>query len=343
MEHVKHPQRRLAPIVVAVEDPLLLPEALHIAAACGRPVIEAADPPQLARVCARACAVLADASFAPLSPSPTTFVVAASAETARPGEYVLPAQAADLLRALGAINSRGDAAVADNGRVVAVVGAAGGLGASTFAASISRRAAARGATLVDGHRRSGGLDLLLGIEDVPGARWGEVELGDGVIAREDIRRALPATRDDIAVLTCGRSAIPDPHAARTDDVDAVVSAVATAGVTVLDAPLEAVPARCDLAVVLVAARLRVAAAAARVVAECAAAGIPHALVVRDDAWASLSPAELEAVAGSQVLTRLRQVRGLTSQVERSGLPERLPRPLAQAADAVLAELTGAAR
>ncbi|UIZ92322.1 hypothetical protein JZY91_00420 [Corynebacterium sp. CNCTC7651] len=345
---MKSPQRTQAPIVVAVEDPLLLPEALHVAAACGRPVLEVSDRSQLSRVRGRAWAMLVDASFAPPDPTPTTFVVAASTDAAAPGAFVLPAQAADLLRALGALAQRGIVSGRDAGTVIAVIGAGGGVGASTLAGAVCKRASSRGATLVDAHSRSGGLDLLMGIEDVPGARWGEIELGEGVVAREDVRRALPTTRDGVAVLTCGRSSIVEPPAPGRDAVEAVVSAVGADGVTVLDAPVELVPARCDLAVIVVAPQLRPAAAAAGIAAALQTGGVPHALAVRDSAWASLSSEELATVAGAPVLTTVRNCRGLTGTVERRGLPERLPRPLAQAANAVLAEagapgFAGAAR
>ncbi|WJZ06692.1 septum site-determining protein Ssd [Corynebacterium glaucum] len=333
---------RPAPILVAVDDPLLHPEALHIAAACGRPVVEVSDEVQLARMQPKAFASLIDGSLGPPTPTPTTFVITASPGAAPPGAFVLPAQAADLLRALGALSLRGEPDPAAAGAVIAVVGAAGGAGVSTLAAAVSARAGA-GSVLVDAHPRSGGLDLLLGIEEVPGARWGEIELGEGVIARGDLLRALPSTDAQVAVLTVARTTIVDPFPLRAEDVDAAVAACASDGVTVIDAPVSAIPPRCDLAGIVVPAQLRPAAAAAAIVAQCDAAGIAHGLIVRDCAWASLNQSELERVTGSRVLARLRTCRGLARTIERGGLPARLPRPLAHAADAVLAEATRGAR
>lgn len=326
---------RVDPIVVAVDDPALHPEALHIAAACGRPVVTVSDPAQLARVSPRAFALLVDAPFHP-APSPQTFLVASDPADARgPNAFVLPAQAADLLRALGSLQRRFVAPSASGGQVIAVVGAAGGVGASTLAASLSRQAARQGATLVDAHRRSGGLDLLLAVEEKPGARWGEIEFGEGVVAREDVRRALPTTPDGIAVLTYPRTTVTEPPAVAARDVEAVVGAVGSDGVTVLDAPAELVPQRCDLACVVLPAQLRAAAAAAGMVAELAASGIPHALVVRDASWQALSEDELERITASRVLARVGNVRGLTRSVEQSGLPQRLPRPLAKTCNDIL--------
>lgn len=333
----------VAPIVVAVSDPLLHPEAIHIAAACGRPILEAKDAAQLAQLAAKAFALLVDVAFTPSTPTPHTFLITASPEAAGREAFVLPAQSADLLRALGGLAMRGEPVVTDAGVTIAVVGAAGGVGVSTLAASISRRAhatrlASSGATLIDANRISGGVDLLLGIEAVPGARWGEIELGEGVVSRGDVRRALPTTNDDIAVLTFSRSTVLDPVTVGPREVDAVVAAVSSAGVTVIDAAPGMLPARCDLVCIVVPPQLRAAAGAARIATECAAAGLAHALVVRDCQWESLGAEELERAVGARTVTRLRTRSGLTRAVERQGLPERLPRELASAADAVLAEV-----
>ena len=61
--------------------------------------------------------------------------------------------------------------------VLAVVGGSGGVGASTFAAALATAAAP--ATLIDLDPVSGGIDVLLGIEDVPGARWSGLRLEGG--------------------------------------------------------------------------------------------------------------------------------------------------------------------
>lgn len=336
MYQVKQDHARQAPIVVAVADPLLKPEALHLAAACGRPVVEAADAAQVERLQGRAFAVLADATLAPPSPHPATFVIAGATEDAPDGSFILPVQAAEVLKGLGALAARGVTAGAAGGVVIGVVGAAGGVGASTLAASISKRAAKRGATLIDAHADSGGLDLLLGIEEQPGARWGEIEVGEGAVSRADVRRALPATQEQCAVLTFGRSAVVDPYRVGREEVEAVVAALGAEGVTVVDTPVELLPSRCDLAVIVAPAQLRAAAAAARIGAHCSAVSVPFALVVRDCSWASLSPDELERIVGAPVIARLGNVSRLTSVVERGGLPTALPRTLLRAADAVLA-------
>lgn len=67
-------------------------------------------------------------------------------------------------------------AVADpstRGRVVAVVGARGGAGATSFAVALALAAARAGrrTMLVDADPYGGGIDLALGAEDIDGARW----------------------------------------------------------------------------------------------------------------------------------------------------------------------------
>lgn len=335
------------PLLIAVDDPLAHPEALHIAAATGRPVIDADGPDALRRHYARAHAVFLDAAHADtlssLPARPGVFLLAADVARApqqhvgAEGVFVVPDQAGELLRAVGALQTR--AATSRGGEaVIAVLGAAGGVGASTLGAAICR-AAPRGLEpmLIDAHRYSGGLDLLLGIEEEIGARWGEIVLGDGSVNRSDVRRALPSTRDGIAVLTHARTAINDPTGADKRDIERLVAATSGAGLTVVDAPVRLVPTRCDLAVVLVPAEVRGAAAAARIVAECAAASTPAAVVARHRGWSSLDNAEIGRIARAEVIAEVGQIPRLSRAVEVEGLPQRLPRALAKAAEVILTE------
>lgn len=330
------------PIVVAVDDSNTHAEAVHLAAATGRQVIDVGDDAQLARHSHAAFAVLASPSrLEAVGHARNVFAVTGDLPSAegQAGVYVLPAQAADLLRAIGAL-ALTPAEVHSPGTTVAVVGAAGGAGASTLAAAVCRGAVGAGhtATLIDAHWLSGGLDLLLGLENDPGARWGEIEIGEGALSRDALRSALPTTEDGIAVLTFPRQNVADPYRLSVEELNRAVGAVATAGVTVVDASMDLLPARCDLAVIVLPAELRAAAAAARLVAECSASSIPHALILRDGGWSALSAEEIEHTTRSRVLGRIRTVRGLTRSVEQAGLAGHLPRHLATAAQAVLGEV-----
>lgn len=322
-------------ITIAVSDAALHPEAMHLAAATGMPVtdLSSAEPAEVARRCEQAFAILIDAHFATHLPPavlrrPNCFELGQQR-----GAYDVPDQSGQLLRALGALRTPKDH---ERGRVIGVVGASGGVGASTFAAACARAAAP--STLVDGHAHSGGLDLLLGIEEEIGARWGEIAIGEGAVAREDVRRALPATPDGVAVMTCSREVSGAGFGADVGDLEALVEVLGTGGVTVVDAPCAQLPARCDVVAILVAPQVRAVSAAAQLVAECERAGLRHVLVVRDIGWAGIGVDEIAAIAGSRVVATIGQVRGLTKRVEQRGLPSRLPTGLAKAAKAVLEEV-----
>lgn len=335
----------VSPILVVIEDPAVYSEAIHLAAATGRPLVDAgADLAACLSHYDTAYAVLIDAPVAQRlgnrPPRAGVFVVGADpvALGAQPNSFVLPAQAADLLRALGTLERAAHQARAA-GAVIAVLGAAGGAGTSTVGASISRAAGGELApTLVDAHRYSGGLDLLVGVEEAAGARWGEITIGEGAIEREDLRRALPQTRDGIAILTCSRTTVSDPFVLDAATLERTVAVLGTAGVTVVDCPVGLVPRRCDLALVVTPGEVRAAAAATRIAAELAAHRIPAAILARRRAWSGLSSAEIERVTRSRVIAEVPEIARLTRAVETTGLPARLPRPLAAAAKKVLAEV-----
>lgn len=340
---------RTSPILVAVDDPTVHSEAVHLVAVAGHPVVDAsADPAAFQRSYESCFAVLLDSSVVPPPHRrPGVFLVGGEPDeldkqfAARPWSddaFVLPAQAADLLRAIGALRHGGLEHRA-RGTVVAVVGAAGGAGASVLGASISRSCGAELApSLVDAHRYSGGLDLLLGVENAVGARWGEITVGEGEVARDDIRGALPATADGIAVLTSSRTTISDPFVFDAPAVERTVAALGTAGLTVVDCPVQLVPQRCDLAVVVTPGEVRAAAAATRIGAELSARGVQCVAVARRRAWSGLSGAELERVTKLRVVGDVPDVPGLTKKLETAGLPRRLPRALERCARAVLAEV-----
>lgn len=79
--------------------------------------------------------------------------------------------------------------------VVVVVGACGGVGASTLAALIAlARSAAGPVGLVDLAPSGGGIEVLLGIEDEPGARWPDLDALRGSVAAADLDAVLPRWR-----------------------------------------------------------------------------------------------------------------------------------------------------
>jgi hypothetical protein len=77
--------------------------------------------------------------------------------------------------------------------VIAVVGASGGLGASTLALAVGRRLAATGpaSVVVDLDLVRGGLEVTAGIEHLPGRRWGDLRQVRGALPPGALPEGLP--------------------------------------------------------------------------------------------------------------------------------------------------------
>lgn len=360
-----------APIVVAVGDALLHPEAMHLAAVTGRGVIDVRDPAEIALHIARGFAVLIDDTcLAALTPSseadakahPGVFRICGNtdvgaAETAETlavvrASFMLPAEAASLLKALGELEQRaphraGGADLPGAGVVLTFIGAAGGAGTSTLAGAVARVLAGKVATgsgegldpvLVDGHRYSGGLDLLLGLEDSIGARWGDIQIGDGNVDRGIFVRALPRTADGIAVLTHSRSTLPaqmNEGPQQPAAWERAVAVLGAGGVTLVDTPPGGHMVRSDHTFIVTPAEVRAAASAALIAAECRASSTPASVVLRHRAWSGMTAEDISHVTKTEVIAEIPTIRSLTKDTEILGLPSRLPRGLANAAEAII--------
>ncbi|GII98456.1 secretion/DNA translocation related CpaE-like protein [Sediminihabitans luteus] len=184
------------------------------------------------------------------------------------------------------------------GRAVAVVGACGGAGATTVATAVAHavRRAGHAGVLVDLDGGGGGVDVHVGIEDEPGARW--PELGDvrGEISGAELAAALPRWRGT-PVLSADR------HRPRRLDAEVLVDvlrALARAhDVTVLDAGRGAAPsdvlARCSAVVLVVPADLRGVAGAIAALATLSDAGAGVAGTVVRGVRGGVHPVEVEDV------------------------------------------------
>ncbi|MCK7676027.1 septum site-determining protein Ssd [Corynebacterium pygosceleis] len=340
------------PVLVVVTDPVLHPEAIHVATVTGRTVIDTVDPDEITRYVARASAVLVDAGgsvhLREMARHPHLYLVApdpgpvdwrAAMHCHAESAFLLPAQAPELLSALGR-----ERATASGGRVVGVLGAVGGSGASTLAAAVARELADGTVVLIDAVDRSGGLDLLLCLEDTPGARWPEVAFDRGRIELADLRKALPGTPDGVAVLSTARSRIADPFVLEPERLSAVLDCVrAGAGTAVVDLPSGQIGARvagmlCDLVVLVVPAEVRAVAAAAALTADITTRRTPCLTVLRHRGWSGIDAAELERLTSTDCLAELGQITGLPKSCELRGLPARTPRVLSTVARAVAAEI-----
>lgn len=115
-------------------------------------------------------------------------------------------------------------------RVIGVLGASGGVGASTLAVALAVRAARRlgVSACVDGDLWGGGLDVTACLEHLPGLRWGDLGEASGDLDGAALLRALPCG-EGVCVLAAGG----DPPGPRV--VQAVVPALSgICAVTVLD-------------------------------------------------------------------------------------------------------------
>ncbi|KGN38097.1 hypothetical protein [Knoellia subterranea] len=86
---------------------------------------------------------------------------------------------------------------------IVVIGASGGLGASTWAAALARRVAVHfgECVLVDADVGGGGLDMTCGTEHLPGLRWPDLARLRGVTSGERLVGALP--RGEVPLLSAG--------------------------------------------------------------------------------------------------------------------------------------------
>lgn len=181
------------------------------------------------------------------------------------------------------------------GAVIGVVGGSGGVGASTFAAVLA--AQAPGSVLVDLDETGGGIDVLLGIEAQPGARWSQLRVAGGEFDAEVLARGLPRW-GSVPVLAA--DVAPPARAA-----PAVVRAASTAGPAVLalargtSAAREAALATCQLVVVLGVASVRGLAAGRAVVT--ALGPVRCGLVLRRG---EVRPAEAVRLVGVPLLGQL---------------------------------------
>ncbi|MBC7630277.1 septum site-determining protein Ssd [Aeromicrobium sp.] len=108
---------------------------------------------------------------------------------------------ARILEALAAALDGRDAAC-----LVSVVGASGGVGASTLAAALALAGTQRGlrTLLLDADPLGGGIELVLGSERSEGLRWGDLDATRGRLSAGSLADVLPH-HQGLATLTWGRA------------------------------------------------------------------------------------------------------------------------------------------
>jgi secretion/DNA translocation related CpaE-like protein len=225
----------------------------------------------------------------------------------------------------------GDAAEgpAVSGAAIAVVAGCGGAGASTLAVGLALVSARRTPTLlVDGDRLGGGLDVLLGIERVDGARWPDLAATRGRLSAAALSEALPVTAD-CSVLAWDRRGSDGVNASAADAVmDAALRGFQQVVVDlprVLDDAAAVMAAAADTALVVVPASVRATAAATLVLDGLR----PHCgrihLVVRDPGSGRLTAAEVSAALGVPLAGVVRSDPAVVRAAERGEPPLRRSR------------------
>ena len=322
--------------LVVTGDVDLLDDLLRLAAAGGTDVDVAPDPAAARPRFAAAPLVLigvdqADACLrARLPRRPRMIIVGRSAAADTPWEVaellgaehvaVLPAAEPWLVDRFAE-----PAPPASTSRVLAVIGGRGGAGASILAGGLavtSVRAGLR-TLLVDADPLGGGLDLVLGWEQVDGLRWPALAETGGRVDPPALLRALPH-RGDLVLLSFARDellAVPGEAMAATLD-----AARAGRDMVVVDLPRQLDDAAtlalqaADRVVLVVPAELRATAAAARIAATVALHCDDLQVVVRGPAPGRLKAREIARVLGLPLAGSLRPEPGLCAALERGEAP-----------------------
>ncbi|WP_371480737.1 septum site-determining protein Ssd [Kitasatospora sp. NBC_00315] len=227
---------------------------------------------------------------------------------------------------------------------VAVLGGRGGAGASTLACALAVSAARAGhrTVLVDADPLGGGLDVLLGGEAASGLRWPDLAGSRGRVSGTELVKALPALHQLVA-LSWDRGDAPAvaPEAMRS----VLAAARRPGGLVVVDLPRHLDPAagqaleQADLALLVVPAELRAAAAADRVAAAVRMRLTDVRAVVRAPGPAGLAGAEIARGLRMPLAGELPHEPGLVLDIERGTPPgHRRKGPLARFCGAFLAEV-----
>lgn len=227
---------------------------------------------------------------------------------------VLPDTAEELLTRIRAVS------VSRRARIIGVVGARGGAGASSFAAVLARTCADAGlsAALVDLDLDHGGIEVLIGAEHEPGLRWADLGGEEGGFAPEELSAGLPVWRG-VRVLS------GDLRSVGLGPSEETLTALGDVhDVVVLDLPRVAARAGgpaarwCD--VVLVVAVCDVQSAAGVQALSRSLSGLDLRLVVRGPAPGGLHPQDLADSGGLPLLHPMPPERSLAAALERGVAP-----------------------
>ncbi len=210
---------------------------------------------------------------------------------------------------------------------VGVVGGRGGAGASVLAAALARSGARRGlrTLLVDGDPLGGGVDLVLGAEGTPGARWSDYADRRGRLSTAALHDSLP-TREGLSVISWHRGAIQPISAATMRSV--LDAAIRGYHFVVADLPRQPdaaaaeVLATADVTLLIVPAEVRATVAAGLVADLLRRHTRDIRVVVRGPAPGGLPPAVVAESLRLPLAGVVRTDQRLARSVERGDPPDR---------------------
>lgn len=229
---------------------------------------------------------------------------------------------------------------ADGATTVAVVGGSGGAGATTFAAALAQSgaSAAHRSLLLDADPLGGGIDRVVGLEEIEGIRWESLMQSTGRFSSRSLREALPQ-RDGLAVLAWGGGPRLRLDAFTVREV--LSAAQRGSDLVVVDLPrypdqvASEVLSRCDHVLLVAGLTVPAVAASSRVSAQLAESGRPVSLVTRGRRSA-LAPEEVARTLGLPLLASMPDQRRLAEWIDLGLGPVHSARgPLSRAAQSVL--------
>jgi secretion/DNA translocation related CpaE-like protein len=235
---------------------------------------------------------------------------------------------------------------ASQGLTIGVVGGAGGVGATVFAAALAQVCARTDDTLVlDADVLGAGIDRVLGLEDVDGVRWDALMQATGRLSARSLREALPR-RERLSVLTWPVDRTPSLQAfALREALSAGQRGFDTVVVDVPRYPdpvVDEVLTRCDHVLLVSTLTVPAVTAAARV-ARRLPRGAGAGLVLRGGA-AGVAPREVERLLDLPLVATMGDQRGRDEAISLGVGPLRSGRgTLARAARQAAAAVRGRVR
>jgi secretion/DNA translocation related CpaE-like protein len=231
------------------------------------------------------------------------------------------------------------------GVVVPVLAGSGGVGASTLCANLAVVGSQLGARslVVDADPWGGGIDLLMGAEEVTGARWPDLRQVSGHLPAGHLEASLPRVAD-VSILSCARDGNGPDQGPSVETMAAVLrSARRSHDLVIVDCPsfdghlLSVVLEQASHAVLVVSDHVRPTAAAARRNAWLRPR-VPRVLLVQASTPRGVTGEDISHALGAEFHATLPFVPSMTTRADDGELPA-LPKAYVHACRSILEEIS----